>query len=613
MKLRTTLLVVVVGVVAWLAIRLLGDPPAPPPSRVPLVEAELLGRFEQIDVQLLSGSRFRLERQAGGGIALRFGSDDDTSTELPWTDVADLNQVKDLIQALRDGWREPLAGGADDLLRAGLVSPRFAVTVRAGGDETVLRYGNDDPASGGILACSGPRGQEQLFRTSRQVANLLESSLKSWRDRRVFPLDPYGVTQIEIARWPEDPDEPVEVLTAVCGGGMRDWRIVQPRSLMADPDACRSLAQQLSLLRVENFISQKWHQGVEDMSGLPAQPRWTVTVAAGDAVRVVQLGKFHGQDYTATCEQRDPNLCFTIPRSALDPILKTPVDSLRPRRLFPRLGQALVSLRVDRPDGAPVWLVEKQEQHENGAWIIQRPFVARANAALGANSFGQVVADLSRLEIEEFMPAGTPFTPEAKLGLRWNVGPAYETRSYEIARDGARTLLRDPAQPGELFAVAKGVGGWIDLDLELCRDLVFLPSEEWDARVLRWRFVVPGRETLEVARADPNAIFAAVGATEPSMVPTVTSEAAQVVGKPCLRYVRRAVALGETKEADPFRTVAFELIANTSDREARLVVGGSADSPDGGLYCRLTPALPDDVWIVVPRVTLERLLRLALP
>jgi hypothetical protein len=612
MKLRTTLLVVVVGVIAWLAIKLLGDPPAPPPSRMPLVEAELLGRFEQIDVQLLTGSRFRLERQAGGGIAIRFGIDGDTSEQLPFSDVANLEQVKDLIQALRDSWREPLAGGIDDQLKAGLVSPRFAVTVRAGGQETVLRYGNDDPAGGGILACAGPRGQEQLFRTSRQVANLLDSNLINWRDHRVFPVDPFGVTQIEIVRHPEDPDAPVEVLTAVCGGGMRDWRIVQPRSLMADPEACRALAQQLSLLKIERFVSQKWREGVDTITGLPDQPRWTVTVAAGEQFRVVQIGKnLEGQGYAATCEQRDPNLCFTIPKAALDPILKTPVDSLRPRRLFPRLGTALVSLRCDQPDGTPIWLVEKQEQHENGAWIIQRPFVARANAALGANSFGQVVADLARLEIEEFMPAGTPFTPEAKLGLRWNVGPAFETRSYEIARDGARTLLRDPAQPGELFAVAKGVGAWIDLDLELGRDLVFLPADEWDQRVVRWRLVVAGRETLEVARADSNAVFQAVGSTEASMVPTLTGEAAQVVGKPCLRYVRRARAQAETKEADPFRKVAFELIVDTPDRQQRLVVGGSADSPDGGLYCKLTPALPDDVWLVVPRVTLERLLRLA--
>jgi len=614
MKLRTTLLVVMVGVVAWLAIKFLGDPPAPPPSRLPLVEAELLARFEQIDVQLLTGSRFRLERQPGGGIAIRFGSDDDASEELPFTDVANLEQVKDLIQALRDGWREPLVGGADDRLKAGLVAPRFAVTVRAGGQETALRYGNDDPAGGGILACAGAPGHEQLFRTSRQVANLLDTNLKNWRDLRVFPLDPFGVTQIEIARYPEDPDAPVEVLTAVCGGGMRDWRIVQPRSLMADPEACRALAQQLSLLRIENFMSQKWREAVETLTGLPAHPRWIVTVSAGETTRVLQVGKNHeGQGYAAMCEQRDPNLCFRVPTAALEPILRTAVDSLRPRRLFPRLGTALVSLRCDQPDGTPIWLVEKQEQHENGAWIIQRPFVARANAAMGAGSFGQVVADLSRLEIEEFVAAGTPFTPEAKLGLRWNVGPAFETRSYEIARDGARTLLRDPAQPGELFAVSKGVGRWIDLDLELCRDLVFLPTEEWDQRALRWRFVVAGRDTLEAARKDTNTPFEAVGTTEPGMVPRLTSEATQVVGKPCLRYVRRAAALAETKAADPFKTVAFELIVNTSDREQRLIVGGSGDSPDGGVYCRLVPALPDDVWLVVPRVTLERLLRLAPP
>ncbi len=610
MKLRTTLAVVVLGLLAWVAIKLLGDPPAPPAARAPLIEAALLNEWEQLDVMLLSGSQFRLERRPGGGVMIRFGSDGEDGLHLDFTDAADLDRTKELLQALRDGWREPLVGTADDQMRAGVLAPRTAITVRGGGREVSLRFGNDDPAGNGILAYDSTT--QSLFRTGRQVANLFDANLKVWRDRAVFPFDPFGITEIELRRDPPDPELPAELITAVRGGGLRDWRLVQPRSLIADPEACRAIAQQCSLLRIQNFISQKWRKDVHDVSGLPDHPIFTLTLSAGDALVQVKIGKYmDGPGYPAVCEQRDPNLCFTIEKEGVERLLAVTVDSLRPRRLFPRMESMLVGLRCDLADGTAKWRVEREALHPAGRWNIAVPFVGPANPARGSDSFGQVVADLDRVEVASFLPADTPFTPEARITLQWKADPVLPVASFEIARDGERTLLRDPKQPSELFAVGPWLGTLIDLDLQRCRELVFWPRDEWSPRLLHWRLVVAGRDTIEAIRPDTNTPVAAGPTTPPLAVPDLTSATEELLGKPCVRYVRASEVMATKDAVDPFRTLAFELWLDTVDRSERLLVSSGAEAPEGGLYCKLSPRLPDDVWMVMPRAALERLLRLA--
>ncbi|MBM4016058.1 MAG: DUF4340 domain-containing protein [Planctomycetes bacterium] len=610
MKLRTTLVVLLLGVLAWLAIRFLGDPPAPPAGRAPLIDAELLGQWEQIDVLLLSGVRMRLERRPGGGVDVRYGDEQATSADpFPLRDVADPTSVRTLLGALRDSWREPLAGGADDLLRAGLVAPRMAATVRGGGREIAVRYGNDDPTGNEILATTDG---EAIFRSGKQVPNVLEQNLREWRDKRVFPLEADTITEFEIQRIPLDPEAEIEVVRAVRAGGLRDWRILQPRSLMADPQACASIAQRLSLLKIGDFIAAKRTQQVHDVTGLPDRPQAIVTVSAGEATRVLAIGKLlEGQGYTARCEQRNPDLYFTVDQKGVDALLDLRVDTLRPRRLWTRIESIAVSLRCDAPDGTPRWLVERQEQHPNGAWWIERPFRARANPGKGRNSFGQVIAELDQVEVAEFLPGDTPFKPEATLTLMWHAPPVLPSATFEVARADGRTLVRDPRQPGELFAMKGRLGELLDLDLELYRDPVFLPKDEWAPRLLRWTLVKPGGVLVEAVREDTNRPPAAGRDTELGAVATLTAEANAVLGAPCLRYARRESVLAAPGAVDPFAKLAFELHLATADREARLLVGTGPDTDDGGLWCRFEPALPDDVWMAVPRITLERLLQLA--
>jgi len=619
MKLRTTLAVLAIGLLAWLAIRLLGEPPQPPSARLPLVPADLVAEWDEIDLDLLSDQDLRILREPGA-VTLRFGSDRE-GRRLLYSDPVDVDRLTALLQALRDSLREPLQGDPDDLLRAGLDPPRFHLTIRRGsGDakqEVALGFGNDDPTGRGVLArCYG---DGTFFRTGPQVPNLLMLNLKDWRSKTVFGLDAMGVDRIDRVKYHGAGGEP-ELLTLE-KEGPRSWRIVEPRSLMADATACQSLAQQATLLRVQTFVSQAFDPLTIQGTGLPENPRWSLQLSSGLRVLELEVGDhLAGQGYACRMRQRGRDgetTVFTVSREALDPILEATVDSLRPRRLFPRIESTLVALGCREADGATLrWSVEREGRHRSGAWMVRFPFEGRANDGKGTGSFAQVVVDLDRTEIH-FLPPETPFEREATLELAWRADPVLETRTLELARDrsGGRTLVRDARQPDELFAVPAKLGELIDLDLELHRDRTVFPREEaFRQRLVLWRLSAPGRETLEVVKK--GLAPEASGTTPDSAVAALTSAASEVIGAVCAAYVRAGSALAVPGASDPFATVAFELTLGTHDgeraREETLVVSGAppdAQPPDG-IYCRMRGRLPDDVWMIVPRAPLDALFRL---
>ena len=198
-----------------------------------------------------------------------------------------------------------------------------------------LGFGIDDPAGAGVLARSA--GEKQVFRTGAVVRDALKAANRDqWRSRTVFGVDPIAVTSISIARFdPKDPKKN-EYITVDREGGVQNWRLKEPRSLLADPQACASLAQQLSVMHVEHFLSQSLtgsspdDEEVRKLTALPDRPLMTITVAAGPSAAVLSIGSYlQNQGYAAVLDRRNAT-CFAakedrpLPRSR----------SARPRRLF---------------------------------------------------------------------------------------------------------------------------------------------------------------------------------------------------------------------------------------------------------------------------------------
>jgi hypothetical protein len=614
MRLRTTLIVLLLGLLAALAIWKLGPERKKAVTRTPLVAPELLDTWEEIELHLYSDEHLKLVREPGGGVTLRFGQEKPGGPDFFYRDPADLDRVDMLVNTIRQGVREPLQGDADDLLRMGLDPARCGVKVKTGDRVLDLGFGIDDPSGGGVIARSS--GEKQVFRTGAAVRDLLKSANQDqWRSRTVFSDDPIAVTSISLIRYDAKDPAKNEYITVDREGGVQNWRLKEPRSLLADAQACASLAQQLVVMKVDDFLSQSLQgrspddEQVRKLTALPDRPLLTITVMSGPAARVVNVGSYiNNRGYAAVCEQRNPDCCFSLRKEDVEPLLELKVDSLRPRRLFPRIETTLVGLSKGPPDGKSVdWRFARQAESTRGKWEIHEPLrsPSLANEGKGSGSFAQVVVDLDRVEVEEFLdPKTTPFEPQALLKLKYRSEPITKEERFEVAIVGKRALVRDLSRPDELFAVKGKLAEILALDAELFRDrLVFPRQDEMSRKTLRWRLEPAKGKTLEVYRPDLNSTPVAEEGTDVSVIAKLPPAAAALFGFPCEYYVRPKNVPG-----DPFaQPPVLRLTLTTKDGAETLVVG--AEGGDG-FYCRLSPRLPDDVLLVVKRSALEELLRL---
>jgi hypothetical protein len=426
-----------------------------------------------------------------------------------------------------------------------------------------------------------------------------------WRSRTVFGFDPVGVTEIAITRF--DATNPKKnVYIDAQRESARDWRLKRPSSLIADAQACQNLAQQLSVMRVQNFISQRWSATVVKATGLPDQPFMQVTVAAGPAALTLDVGNFINGAYSAVLHERGEAVCFTLPKEAIEPLIALTADSLRPRRLFPRIENSLVGLKKSSPDGkTTAWSFGRQSDSTRGKWEIREPFQALAHEGKGSGCFAQVVVDLDRVEVAEFLDPATPFTPEALLDLAVRNDQVVPHYKLEVARAGERTLVRvtEPARPDELFAVSGKLQEVLGLDPELFRDRAVFPGDKaFAARVVHWKLATPKGVVAELEKGDSKPSPVAVGATPEALISKLTSAANGLFGAPCKGYVRQKDVPGE-----PFAKEILRLTLTTKEGEETLIVGSAGDD---GFYCRLTPRQPDDVLMVIPREKLQELFAL---
>jgi hypothetical protein len=611
MRLRTTLIVLLLGLLAALAIWKLGPEKKRAVTRTPLVAPELLDTWEEIELHLYSDERLKLVREPGGGVTLRFGQEKPGGPDFFYRDPADLDRVDMLVNTIRQGVREPLQGDADDLLRMGLDPARCGVKVKTGDRVLDLGFGIDDPSGSGVIAHSS--GEKQVFRTGAAVRDLLKSANQDqWRSRTVFSDDPIAVTSISLIRYDAKDPAKNEYITVDREGGVQNWRLKEPRSLMADSQACASLAQQLVVMKVDDFLSQSLQgrspddEQVRKLTALPERPLLTITVMSGPAARVVNVGSYiNHRGYAAVCEQRNPDCCFSLRKEDIEPLLELKVDSLRPRRLFPRIETTLVGLSKGPPDGKSVdWRFARQAESTRGKWEILEPFHALANEGKGSGSFAQVVVDLDRVEVEEFLdPKTTPFESQALLKLKYRSEPITKEERFEVALAGKKVLVRDLSRPDELFAVKGKLAEILALDPELFRDrLVFPRSDEMSRKTLRWRFEPKNGKTLEAYKPDLNSTPVAEEGTDISEIAKLTSAAAALFGFPCEYYVHQKDVPG-----DPFAREVLRLTLTTKEGVETLIVG--AEGADG-FYCRLSPRLTGDVLMVVKRSALDELLRL---
>lgn len=476
MSLRTTLILAVLLAAGGALVYFLGpEERTEPVSRKPLVPDAVMGDLVDIEATLFSRETFKITRQAGGAYVIHFGG---RPGEFRFADMASYERVDALLDAIAQSYREPLTGGAseEDILRLDLDPPRYRLTLRGHAESVALEFGSDEPTGGQVYAREA--GSKELFRTGRQIPNQLDFNLPEFRHDGIFDFDLETVSRVDVTLFPEE-DEPPRSLSAL-REGLRSWRLVQPRELKASTGKIRSMIQAMLLLKVEDFLEQDLtrNEPIMAASGLPNTPRVLLSMEAGQAAQVLEVGRaMSSNQQTARLPFRDENLLITIDREKWDQLARfLDVDELRERRLYPSIENSAVAVECQDPGGEVLWSFARQSLHPRGRWEITSPIQREMHEGMGANSWSQVLAELDRIEVTEFLPAGEEFIPEHRLTIRWKSDQVILDQELSLRRDGDSTLVQARDQPGETLRVAARLDEIARLDPVLFQKRELLPG-----------------------------------------------------------------------------------------------------------------------------------------
>jgi hypothetical protein len=279
---------------------------------------------------------------------------------------------------------------------------------------------------------------------------------------------------------------------------------------------------------------------------------------------------------------------------------------LRARRLYPPIENSAVSLRCADRDGRIRWLVERQSRHPRGKWEIQTPVESPVHAGLGAGSWPQVIVDLDRLEVLEFLDPGQPFRAEAKLTLEWKANQILQQVEIEVQRDGDQALARAQDQPGEVFAVPLKLWEISQLDAGLFRERVLLPGEKGFADTITgYRY--EGGDVQVVIEKEPglSAPRALLGSNEQSL--RLQSGTSSLFGAEGLEILRPgAEDLKEWGLEEP----QFQMTLSAGGSDHRFSVGGELmHQGRAAVYATLLPKFAGLV-LVVDRARVQELIEL---
>ena len=617
MNLRTTMtLLLVLGLAAGAAWFLRdGDEPAEN-VRQPLVPDELLADLEWIEFQLLSGEVMKLVRESGNHFVMEFGRRPG-GDQLLYRDWIDPVRRDQLLQAITSMWREAMEGEADDdnLLRLGLSRPRYRLKARGAGREVEIRFGADDPSTEGVLMAHQV-GQSSIFRTGRQLGNVLELNLENFRDRRVFTLDPRTLDEIDILVQSDTSGDPEAGLEAHRVRAVRDrmgrFRVEAESGsgdLRADESKVRGLAQRLTALQVISFKAQDFsNEDLSRLTGFPDHSCATISLRSGDVVQVLDVGlELNDDQVSARSLFRDPECTTTVDAHEIRRILATSTDDLRWKRLTPAIESSLVALRSSAlPPGEArrvAWEIRRRGDHPRGEWEWHEPFAAPANELAGDRSWPQVVVELDRYEIEDFLdPDEEEFRATRVLDLYWKSGEIIVDLELSLLDDGERILGRASDRPGELFLLPRGLWDLAGLEPVEYRDPRIWPDDKTvENRIRRYRLSARGGLHAELVKERGRGAEPLPG-TDSEWTTRLTSMVHGYLFGCTAERVLPASGVVDAGLEEPL----FEVELEIEDGEPlRVRVGAPYD--DQSFYAEVSPGF-DGMITVLPRSRLEEFL-----
>lgn len=310
---------------------------------------------------------------------------------------------------------------AANLEQFGLANPSVTIAFKAdGGAAGALKLGNKNATSSEIYALKDD--SKRVFLVSAFQESSFSKTSFDLRDKKILKFDRDKTDSLVLAKG---------TASMELARNGSDWRVVTPGPSRSDYSAIEGFVGRLASANMSKLVEEN----PQDLAkyGLD-KPRMTVTLGAGSAKSVLEVGKTDNGDMFARDAARP--LVFTLD-STLATDLDKPFDDYRKKELFEFRPFTLARLRavLDAPAGPKTYEFEKQPPAtptDPETWKVTR-------AGGLSHTADQAVIDdllgkLTGIRAESFVGAGTR-TGIDKPALV--VSASYEEGKFERVRIGA--------------------------------------------------------------------------------------------------------------------------------------------------------------------------------
>jgi hypothetical protein len=308
---------------------------------------------------------------------------------------------------------------ATNLEQFGLAEPAIAVEFKAEGGATgSLKLGNKNATQGEMYAMKN--NDNRVFLVSSFQETSFNRTPFDLRDKKILKFDrdkadslvlAKGATSMELAR------------------SGSEWKVVKPVASRSDYATIEGFLSRLS----SSNMSKLLEENAKDLAkyGLD-KPAMTVTIGAGSAKTVLEVGKTEG-DQTYARDTSRP-MVFTVD-SALQADLNKNFDDYRKKELFEFRAFYVARLRtvVDSPEGARSYDLEKVKgaaASDPDTWKVT---VAGASHTADQAAMDDLLAKLVANKADSFVDANTRTGLDKPLLV---VGASFDEGKFERVRFG---------------------------------------------------------------------------------------------------------------------------------------------------------------------------------
>lgn len=334
---------------------------------------------------------------------------------------------------------------ATNLEQFGLAPANIAVEFKTeGGESGTLKLGNKNSTQGEIYALKND--EKRVF----LIATFQESSFArtpfDLRDKKILKFDRDNADSLVIAKGA------TSLELARTGG---EWKVVRPVPSRSDFSTVEGFITRLSSANMATLVAD----GEKDLAkyGLD-KPTMTVTVGAGSAKTVLEVGATEGATYA-----RDParKLVFTVD-TTMQTDLNKDVDAYRKKEIFDFRPFYLDRLRavLDAPSGPKTYEFEKQQPAtptDPETWKVTR--VGGDSHTADQATMDDLLNKLASIRAESFIASS------ARTGLdkpALVVSASFDAGKFERVRFGQSA--------GDAFGMRDGETGIAKINLSSLAD-----------------------------------------------------------------------------------------------------------------------------------------------